>query len=111
MACIPLATPDWHLLAAVLAHIRDIGKRAIVVCPLWQNRSWDPLLASMTEWRFVPPNGVPMFVVAGNAQPTMQPAKLKYRSGFFMVNGLLPHARLQASNIVSSNQEDPDPAA
>jgi len=96
MACIPLATPDWDIIHAVLAHIRDIEKRAIVVCPLWRNKGWSPLLKELTEWKFIPPGDIPMFVVAGNGNPSKYPAKLHFKSGFFMVNGFSHSPRTQA---------------
>jgi len=91
--CLPLATPAWRDLARVIAHVRDTRTRAILVCPIWYNADWWPLLLAITSWRWMPPQGTPTFIVLGSDQPTGNPQRLRYPSGFFMVDGALAHHR------------------
>jgi len=91
---IPLATPDWPLLAKVLGHVRDIAKKAIIVCPWWKGATWWPLLEDMKIWAWTPPWGVPMFRTIGGSEPRFSPLKLRHPSAFFLVDGALPHRHI-----------------
>ena len=86
---IPLATPPWHHMSKVLAHLRNIARKASIVCPVWTGATWWPLLMSMKVWAWQPPSNVPMFAVVGSGMPCYRPHKLRFPSRFFFVNGAL----------------------
>ena len=65
-ACLPLASPEWKDLAKVLGHLQESGCAAMVICPIWYNANWWPLLNKLKVWHWLPPTGTPMFMVVGS---------------------------------------------
>ncbi len=89
----PLATPEWQDMGAVLSHLKKSRCIAIVVAPSWKGAPWWPLLEEICVWRYFPPRDVPMFVAVGVGMEGVRVNKLKWASAFCLVDGSISKPR------------------